>query len=82
MQPSLDDIQQALSKATQCALEVSRNIAQWGQERYRMPSTTQLATEKKTLQALKFPVKQEEEVGKVFIKSSTFEVYQAVIFNV
>ena len=37
MQPNLDGIQQALNKATQHVLEVSRGIAQWGQTRFRMP---------------------------------------------
>ena len=34
IKPSLDDIQQALNKATVCVLEVSRGVAQWGQKRY------------------------------------------------
>lgn len=33
MQPSLDEIQLALNKATQFVLEVSRGVAQWGQDR-------------------------------------------------
>ena len=36
MHPSLDDIQQALNKAAQHVLEVSRGIAQLGQERFQM----------------------------------------------
>ena len=35
MSPSLDDIQQALNKSTSFVLEVSRGIAQWGQQRFR-----------------------------------------------
>ncbi|XP_072165822.1 dynein axonemal heavy chain 8-like [Diadema setosum] len=43
LQPSLDDVQQALNKATACVLEVSRGVAQWGQKRFRpavQPSVT------------------------------------------
>ena len=43
IEPSLDDIQHALNKATQYLLEVSRGIGQWGQQRLRMPSITELA---------------------------------------
>lgn len=63
MQPSLDEIQQALSKATHYVLEVSRGIAQWGQERERMPSMTVLAQDKKTKQLHKFPTEREETEG-------------------
>ena len=35
MQPSLDDVQQAVNRATAFVLEVSRNIAQWGQQRFK-----------------------------------------------
>ncbi|XP_030832172.1 dynein heavy chain 8, axonemal [Strongylocentrotus purpuratus] len=35
LQPNLEDIQQALNKATTCVLEVSRGVAQWGQSRTR-----------------------------------------------
>ena len=35
MSPNLDEIQQVLNKATGYVLEVSRGIAQWGQERFR-----------------------------------------------
>ena len=48
MQPSLDDIQHALNKATQCVLAVSRGIAQWGQQRYRMPTEAEIAAMKVT----------------------------------
>ena len=41
IQPSLDDIQQALNKCTQCLLEVSRGIGQWGQERFRLPTLSE-----------------------------------------
>ena len=34
--PSLDDIQQALNKATQSVLDVNRSVAQWGQKRFKM----------------------------------------------
>ena len=33
MQPSLEDIQQAVNKACQVVLEVSKGLHQWGQER-------------------------------------------------
>lgn len=33
--PTLDDIQQALNKATQSVLDVSRSVAQWGQRRFK-----------------------------------------------
>ena len=45
MQPSLDDIQQALNKATTFVLEVSRGIARWGQERFYQPSSTDVANQ-------------------------------------
>ena len=35
--PSLDDIQHALNKATHYVLEVSRGVAQWGQDRTQQP---------------------------------------------
>ncbi|EDO32004.1 predicted protein [Nematostella vectensis] len=35
IQPSLEDIQQALNKAAQRVLEVSRSVGQWGQKRFR-----------------------------------------------
>lgn len=35
LQPNLEDVQQALNKATTCVLEVSRGVAQWGQSRTR-----------------------------------------------
>ena len=35
MQPSLDDVQQAVNRATAFVLEVSRNVAQWGQQRFK-----------------------------------------------
>ena len=38
MSPSLDDIQTALNKVTSHVLEVSRGIAQWGQERFQVVS--------------------------------------------
>ena len=38
MQPSLDEIQHALNRCTQYVLEVSRGIAQWGQNRSRKES--------------------------------------------
>ena len=34
--PSLDDIQQALNKATQSVLDVNRSVAQWGQKRFKI----------------------------------------------
>ncbi|XP_063956179.1 dynein axonemal heavy chain 8-like [Lytechinus pictus] len=34
-QPSLEDVQSALNRATSCVLEVSRGVAQWGQKRFR-----------------------------------------------
>ncbi|XP_077985364.1 dynein axonemal heavy chain 8-like [Glandiceps talaboti] len=37
MQPSLDDVQQALNKVATFVLTVSRGVAQWGQKRYREP---------------------------------------------
>ena len=36
IQPTLDDIQQALNKATQSVLDVNRSVAQWGQKRFKM----------------------------------------------
>ena len=33
--PTLDDIQQALNKATQSILDVNRSVAQWGQKRFK-----------------------------------------------
>ena len=48
MQPSLDDIQQALNKATAFVLEVSRNIAQWGQQRFKIPTNEVQVHVKKT----------------------------------
>ena len=36
MSPNLDEIQQVLNKATGYVLEVSRGIAQWGQDRFRV----------------------------------------------
>ena len=38
MSPHLDEVQQTISRATSLVLEVSRNIAQWGQQRYRDPT--------------------------------------------
>ena len=38
MQPSLEDIQQAVNKACQVVLEVSKGIHQWGQDRNRIHS--------------------------------------------
>ena len=38
--PSLDDIQQALNKATQSVLDVNRSVAQWGQKRFKMMEIT------------------------------------------
>ena len=38
MWPPLDEVQQAISRATSYILEVSRGIAQWGQQRYRDPT--------------------------------------------
>ena len=35
IQPTLDDIQQALNKATQAVLDVTRSVAQWGQKRFK-----------------------------------------------
>ena len=35
MHPTLDDVQQAVNKATACVLEVSRGVAQWGQQRFK-----------------------------------------------
>lgn len=37
MQPSLDEVQQAVNKATHMVLAVSRGIARWGQQRYSQP---------------------------------------------
>ena len=34
--PTLDDIQQALNKATQAVLDVTRSVAQWGQKRFKL----------------------------------------------
>ncbi|XP_074653701.1 dynein axonemal heavy chain 8-like [Tubulanus polymorphus] len=42
MQPNLDEIQHALNLVSQCVLEVSRGICQWGQERFRKPDQQQL----------------------------------------
>ena len=36
MEPNLDDIQQALNKATQHVLDVSKGIVQWGQQRFKV----------------------------------------------
>lgn len=33
MQPSLEDIQTALNKATQLVLDISKGVYQWGQDR-------------------------------------------------
>ena len=33
MQPGLDDVQQALNKACQLVLELSKKVHQWGQDR-------------------------------------------------
>ncbi|XP_033641432.1 dynein heavy chain 8, axonemal-like [Asterias rubens] len=41
IKPSLDDIQQALNKATGCVLEVSRGVAQWGQNRFQVVESSQ-----------------------------------------
>lgn len=41
MQPSLDDLQQALNRATVCVFEVSRGIAQWGQKRFKVIEPSQ-----------------------------------------
>ncbi|PIK45719.1 hypothetical protein BSL78_17425 [Apostichopus japonicus] len=41
MQPSLDDLQQALNRATVCVFEVSRGVAQWGQKRFRVIAPSQ-----------------------------------------
>lgn len=42
MVPSLDDVQQAVNKSTHLILDVSRGIAQWGQERYRNPTASEI----------------------------------------
>ena len=41
IKPSLDDIQQALNKATGCVLEVSRGVAQSGQNRFQVVESSQ-----------------------------------------
>ncbi|XP_071944819.1 dynein axonemal heavy chain 8-like [Antedon mediterranea] len=47
MQPSLDDIQHSVHKVTNFVLDVSRNIAQWGQKRFKTASATkEKATDK------------------------------------
>ncbi|XP_052061669.1 dynein axonemal heavy chain 8-like [Mytilus californianus] len=40
MQPGLDDIQQSLNKATQRALDISKGVYQWGQDREDQNSDT------------------------------------------
>lgn len=40
VQPTLDDVQQALNKATQAVLDVTRSVAQWGQKRFKCTETS------------------------------------------
>ncbi len=67
MQPNLDEIQQALNKATQQVLEVSRGIAQWGQVRFRMPEKGELqkhdSTIKGKIQKLHYKHQKEDSEG-------------------
>ncbi|XP_023932850.1 dynein heavy chain 8, axonemal [Lingula anatina] len=42
MKASLDDIQQAINKASHYVLEVSKGVIQWGQQRYQLASVTDL----------------------------------------
>lgn len=39
MQPSLEDIQTALNKATQLVLDISKGVYQWGQDREKQRGT-------------------------------------------
>ena len=40
MHPSLEDIQNALNKATQLVLDISKGVYQWGQDREKQHGST------------------------------------------
>ena len=65
MQPNLEEIQAALNKATGSVLEVSRGIAQWGQQRFRMPSAMEIKdiTSKKRHGSMAMGGGSQEEAG-------------------